>query len=228
MRLIAPYLIPYFLRLGARLHPDMLWRLADPASAALTFDDGPSRFTPGLLDALEAEGVRATFFVLGDRCRRYPDLIARMQRAGHTIALHGDRHIAFSSLRLDELHASWEANRSAIIAAGGMPAPLVRPPYGLAGTRERGAATDAGLRIVQMSLLPGRHILLPPAWEEPPDLMAHRIARELHPGAILTLHDGESTSADDGVFDQPQVAETARRAIHEMRARGLRLIPLAP
>lgn len=227
MRLKAPYLIPWLLRWGARRHPEMLWRLDDPASAAITFDDGPSRFTPALLDVLEAEGVRATFFVLGDRCRRHPGLIARMQRAGHTIALHGDRHAAFPSLRLDELHASWEANRAAITAAGGLPAPLVRPPYGLAGPRERDASADAGLRLVQMSLLPGRHILLPPAWEEPPDLMAHRITRELHPGAIITLHDGESTSTGDGVFDQPRAAETARRAIQAARAHGLRLVPLA-
>lgn len=228
MRLVAPYLIPWLLRLGRRRHPAMLWQLPEPHTTALTFDDGPSRFTPPLLDLLEAEQIRATFFVLGDRCRRYPALIARIHRAGHTIALHGDHHTAFPSLSLRHLHASWEANRNAILEAGGFPAPFVRPPYGLAGTREVQAAQDAGLRLVQMTILPGRHILFPPSWEEPPDLIARRIENEIHPGAIITLHDGESIASPDGVFDQPDIAETTRRVITIIRQHGLRPVPLTP
>ena len=228
MRLIAPYIVPTLLRWGARRHPDMLWRLPDAEGVALTFDDGPSRFTTPLLDVLDQEGVQATFFVLGDRCRRHPEIIARMQKTGHTIALHGDQHKAFPSLHLDQLHASWEANRTAIRSAGGVPAPLVRPPYGLAGRREIDAADDAGLRIVQMSVLPGRHVLLPRSWEEPPELMARRIHHEAHPGAIITLHDGESIALNDGVFDQPEADRTARLVIQALRTAGLRLVRLCP
>jgi len=228
MRLTAPYVIPWLLRLGRCRQPRMLWHLAEPGAAALTFDDGPSRFTPALLDVLAEERVPATFFVLGDRCRRHPGIVARIQSEGHALALHGDRHVSFRSQALDALCASWQANRAAIEAAGGRAAALVRPPYGLAGTREVEAAASEGLRVIQMSVLPGSHILLPSAWEEPPDLMARRIAHELHPGAIITLHDGEAAESPDGVFDQPLVHETARRAIQVLRARGLRPVALPP
>jgi peptidoglycan-N-acetylglucosamine deacetylase len=59
----------------------------------LTFDDGPSpEYTPRVLDALASEGVKATFFLIGAMARRYPALVRRMCREGHTIASHTQNH----------------------------------------------------------------------------------------------------------------------------------------
>ncbi len=230
MPIPAPYLVPLFLRLGAWRHPGMLWRLPDPGAAALTFDDGPSRFTPALLDALHNEGVRATFFLLGDRCRRHPDIVRRIASDGHALALHGDNHIAFPRLTPSALRQSWRDNAAAIRnAAPATPLlPWVRPPFGPAGPREIRLAADEGFRIAQLSILPGLHYLVPPGWAEPPALCAHRVARGLRPGAIITLHDGEDIGARDGVFDQPLAASAARAVIHSIRQAGLRLATLPP
>lgn len=55
----------------------------------LTFDDGPDpQWTPPILDALAAAGMRATFFVIGSRARSHPELIRRTSAAGHEIANH--------------------------------------------------------------------------------------------------------------------------------------------
>ena len=59
---------------------------------ALTFDDGPGPYTAELLDFLQQEGVRATFFVLGTRVDSYPKLIRRMAAEGHEVGNHSDAH----------------------------------------------------------------------------------------------------------------------------------------
>ena len=59
----------------------------------LTFDDGPSQsVTPLLLDLLKQENIKATFFVLGSRAEKYPNLIQREYAEGHYIANHGYSH----------------------------------------------------------------------------------------------------------------------------------------
>src|ERR1035438_7110885 len=60
---------------------------------ALTFDDGPdSETTPRLLDVLEHDGVRATFFVVGRAVRRHPEIVRRMLRDGDEVGNHTQTH----------------------------------------------------------------------------------------------------------------------------------------
>ena len=69
---------------------ETLWRAHTPAeTVALTFDDGPdAEFTPRVLAVLEAKRVPAAFFVIGEHARAHPDLVARIDRAGHLVANH--------------------------------------------------------------------------------------------------------------------------------------------
>jgi peptidoglycan-N-acetylglucosamine deacetylase len=63
-------------------------------TVALTFDDGPDPCgTPAVLDALEAIGARATFFVVAPRALRHPALIRRTLAAGHDVQLHCWEHV---------------------------------------------------------------------------------------------------------------------------------------
>gem|GEM_PF-1035627 len=68
---------------------------ASPATVktvALTFDDGPSEWTPHVLDILAAHGVRATFFVIGVQMEKYPHVARRLVAEGHVIANHTYTH----------------------------------------------------------------------------------------------------------------------------------------
>lgn len=68
-------------------------RSVTPPAVCLTFDDGPDPYyTPRVLDVLAAEGVRASFFVLGKPAARWPRLVERMRRDGHVVASHGYSH----------------------------------------------------------------------------------------------------------------------------------------
>lgn len=59
---------------------------------ALTFDDGPGPYTAKLLDAMKERGVKATFYLLGSKVNRYPDLLRRMDAEGHAIGNHSNTH----------------------------------------------------------------------------------------------------------------------------------------
>src|SRR4051794_32147791 len=76
-------------RMVSRLIPgDVLWYVdTDAAVFGLTFDDGPSPdTTPALLDVLARHRGRATFFLIGERVRAHPDLVAAIAGAGHEVA----------------------------------------------------------------------------------------------------------------------------------------------
>lgn len=59
---------------------------------ALTFDDGPDKYTADVLDALKDAGVKATFFIVGRMARAHPDLLARIADEGHLLANHSATH----------------------------------------------------------------------------------------------------------------------------------------
>ncbi len=229
-RLIAPYIIPWLLQLGARNHPGMIWSLGDRPQVALTFDDGPGSYTSGLLDVLAREKISATFFVLGDRSKRFPGMIRRIHAEGHALGLHGMEHRSFTTMSPEELTHSWRQQRELLqeMIPNLPPITLCRPPFGHAGEREFRLAHEYGLRLVLMTCLPGRHILFPPGWEEPPALMARRVAREIRPGGIITLHDGEDVGSQDKVYTQAAVSETAYLVAKAIRQRGLDIGTIDP
>lgn len=73
------------------------------AGIALTFDDGPNpKYTPQLLDLLKKYGVKASFFVVGSKVEKYPEIMERMSKEGHTIGIHHFKHL--SSWVLSPLH----------------------------------------------------------------------------------------------------------------------------
>src|SRR5437762_9874252 len=99
-------------------------------SVALTFDDGPqAHSTEVILDTLVDAGVTATFFVVGQECERYPNLLRRVVEAGMSIGVHGWSHadlvgrdVAFVT---DELRRTID-----VIGSAGVCTTLFRPPYG--------------------------------------------------------------------------------------------------
>ncbi len=105
----------------------------------LTFDDGPSKRTPEVLDILDRYGIKATFFVLGKNVANYPEITKRAYDSGHFIASHGYTHTysqIYSSPQtvLDEYNQSVAAIQSAIGVPEYNPH-LFRFPGGSAGGR---------------------------------------------------------------------------------------------
>jgi len=93
---------------------------SDTKRAFLTFDDGPSAdVTELILDLLKQENIKATFFVLGERARIYPEIVKREYDEGHYIGNHGYSHVykkIYESIdtAIDEYNRTEEAISDAI------------------------------------------------------------------------------------------------------------------
>jgi peptidoglycan/xylan/chitin deacetylase (PgdA/CDA1 family) len=152
---------------------------------ALTFDDGPSRWTPRILDVLARAGARATFFVVGRHVSGYEDALRRAVAEGHELGNHGDTHTRPSLLRDDELAAELERTNERVRAATGVAPRLVRPPYGDDADRVAAIASRLGFAATV------RWSVDPRDWEQPaPEEIARRVLAAATPGAIVLLHDG--------------------------------------
>lgn len=108
------------------IYPKGIFR-KDPSdhSVYLTFDDGPiPEITPWVLDQLDRYGVKATFFVVGDNVRKYPELFAELQARGHTVGNHTFNHVKGLQMRTPD-YISNVRKCDAYFKTR-----LFRPPYG--------------------------------------------------------------------------------------------------
>ena len=104
---------------------------------ALTFDDGPSKYDAQILSALEANGGRATFFMVGNLVPRYQKTVQRMAQDGMELGNHSWAHENLAKLSGAAVRESIEKTNRAIKEATGQTATLVRPPYGSLGGQAR-------------------------------------------------------------------------------------------
>lgn len=108
------------------LYPSAIWRMNPQERAVyLTFDDGPiPEATPFILDTLDRYGVKATFFMVGDNVRKYPELKAEIERRGHRLGNHTFNHIGgFQCSSRDFLRNTYKADEV-------IHSQLFRPPRG--------------------------------------------------------------------------------------------------
>ena len=97
---------------------------------ALTFDDGPGKYTDRLLNCLEENHVKATFFMLGTNVGRYPDAVKRMKEMGCEIGNHTTNHKKLTSLAPEEVRLEISETDQKLTDLLGSGASLMRPPYG--------------------------------------------------------------------------------------------------
>ncbi len=108
------------------------WYKSKPGSKmlALTFDDGPSKYTSAILDQLEKYGAKATFFVVGSRVSKYSDILKREADSGMEIGNHSWDHSNLAKLSESAIKQQKTQTDSAVSAITGKNTTLVRPPYG--------------------------------------------------------------------------------------------------
>jgi peptidoglycan/xylan/chitin deacetylase (PgdA/CDA1 family) len=189
---------------------------------ALTFDDGPTRgVTDGVLDVLEREHVRATFFVVGQAARRDPDLLRRMAADGDEIENHSDSHAHLNALLTRAaLDAEIAGADAAIVAATGRRTRFLRPPFGARNAAVLDAARRRGLRVVLWSAM-----LDETSATADPGALAERLLRQVADGAIVVLHDGHRGRAD--LAERAYEAGLAPRIISGLKARGYGFVTVA-
>src|SRR3954453_7461957 len=188
------------------------------SGVALTFDDGPDAAgPPPILDALDAAGAKATFFLVGEQLMRNHALARDAAARGHELALHGFEHVDHDTLRPQAARDDIARALGSFEAATGRRAPFFRPPYGRFSQASYDACLHLGLEPVYWSQW-GED------WEPiPAERIVDLAARDLANGDIVLLHDPPRYAP------RPNCAPTAE-AIGPIVARardlGLRVGPL--
>ena len=117
-----------YLASGWYLSPDDIPK--NTKAVALTYDDGPSKYTNQILDCLEANGAKATFFVVGTNATRYPEILQRADSLDMEIGNHTMSHPKLTSISQTAVATELNSNANAIESAIGKRPTIIRPPYG--------------------------------------------------------------------------------------------------
>jgi len=152
---------------------------------ALTFDDGPGKYTEELLDGLEARGVTATFFMLGSLAEEYPELLERMAKNGHQLASHTYSHSQLTKLSMSQLKKEISDTNNVLALAGGEQTYYIRPPYGFYNTAVKKAA-NAPIILWSVDPLDWKY--------RNTATVTNNILKTVKDGDIILLHDIHETS----------------------------------
>ncbi len=197
-----------------RLFGPALVRVADAERVALTFDDGPDPDgTPALLDALDAAGMKATFFAVGERAQQHPDLLRDIAARGHQVGNHSMHH-RWPAI-MSAAGARRELQEAQRVLGELLPTPptLYRPPIGLVSPFVFQAAEEAGLSLAAWSLrtLDGR--------QGDPAALLRRL-EGVRGGDVALLHDGR------GPHGRIPAAEAAAEIVALLQGKGLRSVTM--
>ncbi len=186
----------------------------DPDAVALTFDDGPwPENTPKVLDVLAKARVKATFFLVGNQVRKYPELVGQELRAGMALGSHSYSHPQpFGALSGDAIRREIDQG-VATLADLGVKTTLFRPPGGAIPPAVVSAARAKGLHTVVWTVDPDD-------WKRgaTADQITQRVLAEAKPGAIVLLHDGGG--------DRSATIEALPRIIDGLKRRKLSFVTL--
>lgn len=179
----------------------------------LTIDDGPDPDdTPRILELLVAHQARATFFVIGERAARHPELIRAIVAGGHEIAHHTQTHPLATFWCASPGRVARELDEAlAVLQPLGVRPTRFRPPAGIKNPWLAAALRERHLVAVGWSAR-GREIRA-----GAPQVVADRVLAGLSPGSILLLHEGPPVPAAIRV-------EAIRLVLERLKAQGYRCV----
>lgn len=157
---------------------------------AVTFDVAwENSNTQQLIDILEEYGAKATFFVTGDWCDRYPDDVKKFYDAGHAVENHSDQHPHVAGANINDIiNDTKECSRKIKMLTGEEPT-LYRAPYGEYDNNLLTTIDGLGLKTIQWDVDSID-------WKKPSaDQIKKRVLKNVKPGSILLFHnDLENTT----------------------------------
>ena len=179
---------------------------ASSGSVCLTFDDGPDpEHTPRLLDVLKREGVPATFFLIGQKVERHPEIVRRIVQEGHAVGHHSFYHTDPQQTSAPQLRAEVQRTRELLAGLLGQPPDLFRPPHGKLTPAKLWQLWRAGQTVVLWNVDPKDW-----ACQEADEVRAWFQRHAFRGGDIVLMHD-----------DHPHAAEVVPELSRRVRAKGL-------
>ena len=151
---------------------------------ALTFDDGPTEFTPKFLDILKENHIKATFFCIGKQIEKYPDTFKRIISEGHTIGNHTYSHSNQTGfLPASKMVEEIKKCDDVMLKTGNLRTDLYRPPFGVTNPNIAKAIRQTGKKSI------GWNVRSLDTITEDEDKIYRKVTKRLKPGSIILLHD---------------------------------------
>jgi len=177
---------------------------------ALTFDDGPSIYTTKILNILQQNEGRLSFFVMGNLVEEHKGKIIRAAHMGCEIICHSWDHSDYTKLSKRAIKKQLYNTVAAIASVTGKVSPMFRPPYGYYNENVEKVARKLGLSMVNWSVDPRD-------WEcLDADAVYSVIMNEIKEGDIILCHD---------VYDS--TAKAMSRVIPDLIAQGYELVTVS-
>ena len=155
---------------------------------AFSFDDGPSRKnTEKILKALDKNNARATFFMLGQNAKYYPDLVKKVEESGNEVAGHSWNHPLLTKLCKKGVKKQMSQMNEAIASVTGSDVGLLRPPYGSINRTVKNTVKDP-LILWSIDTLDWKTLNA--------DKTADAILKQAKDGDIILMHDIHAPTAE--------------------------------
>ena len=176
----------------------------DENTIYLTFDDGPHPLiTDEVLDLLDKYRARATFFLIGDNVRKFPEVVERIKASGHAIGLHGNQHLSGWKTK-DEAYFADIASSAEVINSN-----LFRPPYGEI-TMSQSKKLKKDYKIIMWSDLSA---------DFDKSYSSHQCfefaTKKVKPGSIIVFHDSEKA--------RPRMIEALKLSLEYYKENGFQM-----
>jgi peptidoglycan/xylan/chitin deacetylase (PgdA/CDA1 family) len=210
---LALPLLEYIAALATQTQGPAALTWPGPHQVALTFDDGPSPDTLGMLAALTQRGVPATFFVVGYEAAANPDLIRAEVNAGMSVEDHTRDHADLTRLSPAGIDSELQSTADVIQAASGQRPKCFRPPYGATNTTVIAEAARLGLTQVLWNVDPSDYTLPGAA-----TIATRVLAAANGSGLVVGMHDGGG--------DRSQTIAALPAIIDGLAARGYSFVRL--
>jgi peptidoglycan/xylan/chitin deacetylase (PgdA/CDA1 family) len=171
---------------------------------ALTFDDGPSKYTLRVLRTLEKYHVKATFFVIGRQIQRYPKYLKRMKKDGDVIGNHTFNHIMMGKSNGKIIKDEINKTDHWVYKVTKLKTKWIRPPGG-----------SLRQSVVNYYVMRGKNIALwnvdTDDWKKPPvKVIEDRVIAGFKPGQVILLHDGGG-NRENTIASLPRIIKEAKK-----------------
>ena len=194
-------------------------RDGDYSGVAITIDDGPDpEVTPTVLRQLDERGAKATFFCIGERVLRHPDLVREIARRGHAVENHSQRHRHdFSLMGPRAMRAEILAGQESIFNVTGSAPLFFRAPAGLRNPFLDPILARLGLQLASWTRRGFDTVAADAA------AVFRRLSTPLRGRDILLLHDGHAARTRSG---SPVILEVLPRLLDALESRKLKPVTL--
>lgn len=178
---------------------------------AISFDDGPAAsFTPGILQVLKDENVKAAFFCIGNRISGNEEIIKQIYAEGHIIGNHShSHHFWFDLYSAKKMKEDLDLMDSEIEKVTGFKPKLFRPPYGVTNPNVKKAIIKGGYTPVGWSVRSMDTVI------RDERKLLNRIKAGIQPGAVFLFHDTCNITL-----------QVLPAFIQEVKKRGYQVVPL--